>query len=481
MAVLLIALLYAAIMAQNLYLTYRRERAEDPGTHPRYEAPFASFNTFKFFLVWTVGTILMTFARAGSILNGLNALFFSLMLQFSLIYGLLLLLTPVLRAHFHPHTCAFLWFLPYLLFMVQNVVLPFLPLPRFLIPVDRDLFVRLFLLWAAGAAAVLLWKVAGHIRFTQSVLQEEIPVTDPLILDLWAMELDAANLEDFPCKLVYSNKVRTPISFGFRPEAARVVLPAREYEPEDLSLILRHELIHLSRRDNLTKLLFTIFTALGWFNPLMWMGTRRMAQDLELSCDQAVLRTEDGPTRKRYAQLLLNTAGEQRGFTTCMSAAAQTFRYRLKHTLIPEKRRDGIVLAAVCSVLVVLSALQPFALAFHSGTLEELVLPEGTAYQVEISYPDFGEAFPPPQDPDSITCTDPEALLDYLCSQQADEVYAVELPRTGPYLALCLSGSGGEFRVHISHRIVSVDEKYYLLREELDWAYLHSLLDYIPQ
>ena len=480
MPVLLIALVYAALMAQNLYLTYRRERAEDPGKNPRYDVPFSSFASLRFFAVWMAGLAIITLIRAGSPLQWLKILCFSLMLQFSLIYLFLLLFTPLLRARFHPHTCAFLWFLPYLLLALQNILLPWLPAPRLLLHIEREHFILLLILWAVGAAAVLLWQVAGHIWFTQSILREEIAVTDPLILDLWAMELDTANIQPFPCKLVYSKQVRTPISFGFRPQNVRVVLPCRNYEPEDLSLILRHELIHLSRRDNLTKLLFTCFTALGWFNPLMWMGARRMAQDLELSCDQAVLRTEDGPTRKRYAQLLLNTAGEQRGFTTCMSAAAQTFRYRLKHTLIPEQRRDGILLVWFCAFLVVLSALQPFGLSFSSGTVGELVLHGSTDCQVEVTYFDCGEPLTPQISPYHVTCTDPERLLNYLSSLEADEYSAVDPPHRSPRLTLLLTGSGDGIWLELDQRTLTVDHNYYLLRQDPDWDFLRSLLDYTP-
>lgn len=70
-----------------------------------------------------------------------------------------------------------------------------------------------------------------------------------------------------------------------------------------------------------------------WFNPLMWLAMRKSADDLELSCDEIVLEGCSSTTRYQYANLLLKTAGDQRGFTTCLSTTASALRYRLKHVM----------------------------------------------------------------------------------------------------------------------------------------------------
>ena len=64
-----------------------------------------------------------------------------------------------------------------------------------------------------------------------------------------------------------------------------------------------------------------------WFNPLMWVAMSRSADDLELSCDETVLLEENEDSRRGYARLLLSTAGESQGFTTCLSVSARALRY----------------------------------------------------------------------------------------------------------------------------------------------------------
>ena len=84
----------------------------------------------------------------------------------------------------------------------------------------------------------------------------------------------------------------------------------------------------------------------------MWLARRRSADDLELSCDETVLHSMDGDCRRPYAELLLRTAGDQRGFTTCLSASAGALRYRLRQVMNPCKRTGGLVVTAVAFTLL---------------------------------------------------------------------------------------------------------------------------------
>ena len=85
-------------------------------------------------------------------------------------------------------------------------------------------------------------------------------------------------------------------------------------------------------------------TAMCWFNPLMWVAMRKSADDFELSCDESVLLAQPQPVRRQYAELLLKTAGDERGFTTCLSARAASLRYRLTRVLHPKKTSEGTLM-----------------------------------------------------------------------------------------------------------------------------------------
>lgn len=81
-----------------------------------------------------------------------------------------------------------------------------------------------------------------------------------------------------------------------------LVLPNRQYDPEKLHFILKHEMIHLKRRDVYKKLLFMTANAVHWFNPLMWLMQREAVIDMELSCDERVTQGEGYAVKKAYTE-----------------------------------------------------------------------------------------------------------------------------------------------------------------------------------
>ena len=100
----------------------------------------------------------------------------------------------------------------------------------------------------------------------------------------------------------------------------------------------------------------------------MWIAMRKSADDMELSCDETVLLGADDATRKQYAILLLDTAGDERGFTTCLSATANAMRYRLQNITKPVKRRSGaLIVGAVFFILCMTSGYVALAYEGNSG------------------------------------------------------------------------------------------------------------------
>jgi hypothetical protein len=89
-----------------------------------------------------------------------------------------------------------------------------------------------------------------------------------------------------------------------------------------------------------------------WFNPLMWVAVRKSAEDIERSCDETVLLGADTAERKAYGRLLLDTAGDERGFTTCLSASAKAMRYRLQGVMGTGRRRSGALIVGLIAFLL---------------------------------------------------------------------------------------------------------------------------------
>lgn len=212
-----------------------------------------------------------------------------------------------------------------------------------------------YLLYCVDSAAAVFQK-AYKCKGLCHALGDSREITDAAILAIWDEVIAEARIKKPKFKLVRSSNVKTPLSVGLFRRAIRVILPEQNYLPEELELILRHEIVHIAREDSWSKYFLVFCTAMCWFNPLMWFAMRKSAEDIELSCDETVLLQANDAARKKYAELLLSVAGDERGFTTCLSASAKAMRYRLKNIMKPTKRGSGAVVVGVAFFLLCMTS-----------------------------------------------------------------------------------------------------------------------------
>ncbi len=104
-----------------------------------------------------------------------------------------------------------------------------------------------------------------------------------------------------------SNHIETPIVIGFcRP---RIILPQNiSFSTKEKEFVLAHEIIHIKRRDQFTKALMFFVCAFHWYNPFVWVSFYLFNEDIETSCDQAVLNYYGAAHKKEYAEILVDCA-----------------------------------------------------------------------------------------------------------------------------------------------------------------------------
>lgn len=303
-------------------------------------------------------------------------------LHTSLYFALLLPLLPLLRRRCSARACAMLWLMPNVLYLLAYGSTG-IPRPLLVVPINADLTVFLWF-WGCGAAAVMAWRIVQHLRFRRELLSdarecggETAALWEQEKIRFFEKESDARR----KIPLLASSHTATPLSIGLNNKSLRVVLPERSYSTDELHLIFRHELIHISRFDAQTKLFLTICTAVMWWNPLMWLAMRRCADDLELGCDEFVLLDEPQEERDAYANLLLKTAGDERGFTTCLSATSKALRYRLENVLRPKKKLLGGLMLALVSAAMIWTC-GDIAIGYAPQTLRDIALDGETPQEV---------------------------------------------------------------------------------------------------
>ena len=154
------------------------------------------------------------------------------------------------------------------------------------------------------------------------------------------------------------DEVASPFILGiFRPV---IYLPSSLSE-EEKRFVLAHEHAHLHRLDHVWKPLGFLILSVHWFNPFCWLAYVLLCRDIELACDEKVIRELGRAERAAYSQTLLNCSAH-RMLAACPVAFGETdVKTRVKAVLNYKKPAFWIILAAVlaCIVLIVCFATNP--------------------------------------------------------------------------------------------------------------------------
>ena len=299
-------------------------------------------------------------------LNYISIAIIDVFLFITVYFTLLFLLLPLLRKYYTARTCATLWLIPLFLLYQPYLSLP----PKIILYFPGELLKLLICIWLTGFVIIFAGQIVSHIRFVWNLKQHSLPVADEGVLNKWESMKEERNIS-YPIGLKYCSVITTPLTVGMWQEKMITYLPEKKFSAEEAELIFSHELWHIQRKDTHTKFFLRFCNALGWIHPLVWFAIKKAEDDLELSCDEAVLRGADSERRKKYAQLLLTIAGDSRGFSTCLSASAKTLRYRLKATVPGKSKRLGLFLLFLVTFLGCMSA-GSFSLATDRGTIAEM-------------------------------------------------------------------------------------------------------------
>ena len=198
--------------------------------------------------------------------------------------------------------------------------------------------------WLAAAlllAGGFLWS---HLR-SRRVYAASLPCRDRSVLD-WL----AAHPLYRPVQARVSDQITAPLTYGV---LYPVILLPRGMDWEDceaLACVLAHEHTHIRRFDALRKVFLAAALCVHWFNPLVWAMYVLANRDVELACDEAVLR--GGADRERYALALLSME-ERRGRWS--PSGSHFSRNALEERIKAIMKRKHISITALTAVLVVMS------------------------------------------------------------------------------------------------------------------------------
>lgn len=191
--------------------------------------------------------------------------------------------------------------------------------------------------WLIGLGAMLLYALASYLRLRRRV-SVSLPIQDHIYL---------------------CDAISSPFILGVvKP---RIYLPSTLDEIQQQN-VLAHEHAHLARHDHWWKPLGFALLAVYWFNPVLWLAYALLCRDIELACDERVIRTMDESAVKTYSTVLLACSMPRKAVITCPLAFGEVgVKERVKNALHYKKPAFWVVAAsvAVCVVVAVCFLTNP--------------------------------------------------------------------------------------------------------------------------
>ena len=147
-----------------------------------------------------------------------------------------------------------------------------------------------------------------------------------------------------------SDQINTAFVFGlFRP---KIYIPINLTNQEKI-YIIEHEKVHLKRKDYLIKIIAFLLLAVHWFNPIMWISFILMDRDMEMSCDEKVMKNLGEDIRTDYSYSLLNLAvNKNNTFNVPISFSENSIKSRIKNILRYKKPKKSVILIVVLLIAV---------------------------------------------------------------------------------------------------------------------------------
>jgi len=223
----------------------------------------------------------------------------------------------------------------------------------------------LSLIWASIFSALILITSWQLVRFKR-VMQKASNATTQDYLLLQSAQNTLEISQTIP--LLYSSQISSPLTLGlFKPA---IILPKgieQQLTEKQLILVLLHELAHIQRRDILWNWLAYGITLLHWFNPLIWLASKRMKADMEMACDAKVLSHLSPQDRNDYGLTLINVSQ--------LASKPLGFAHSLGILENHRELKDRLIMIKEFTTMTLKKSLV-FGLVFSAFTFAALAQPE---------------------------------------------------------------------------------------------------------
>lgn len=304
-----------------------------------------------------------------------------------LVYETVLILTinPLRRICSAPITAS-LWGLSNILYlsMISGATIYSALSPMYIVRVPKRIMFSLTIIWSIGTIIYFGRSILDHLSYRKYLNKDSYLVEEDsddlrnMLFKKQRLESDANSV-----RLRISRNAISPVSIGIWN--IEIVLPEQLYGEKELFWIFKHEFDHIVNYDSRLKLFLTLWNAIFWFVPPLSKALKNAADDIELSCDEEILKEASDQERLFYAELILDTAGNNRGFTSCLSAEGESLRYRIKSVVHPRKTSkiaDYIVM--ILMTILLIGTFNLISFSYDNETISNRKFGGSVANQIRV-------------------------------------------------------------------------------------------------
>lgn len=238
-----------------------------------------------------------------------------------------------------------------------------------------------FMVWCAGILLTGLFFVISYLRCLTE-FRTALPVRSHYV-EKW--------LGERPLKrrisVRQSDRISAPLTYGiFRPV---ILLPKKmDWKKEkQLQYVLSHEYVHICRYDTVTKLVAALALCIHWFNPFVWVMYLLFNRDIELACDESVIRQLGEKSKSAYSLMLIDMEAAKSGLLPfCNSFSKNAIEERI--TAVMKTKKTSLFAICIAAVLIV-GVTTAFATS-AAGMGEADAIPD-TDFSDSADFADFSE------------------------------------------------------------------------------------------
>lgn len=171
------------------------------------------------------------------------------------------------------------------------------------------------------------------------------------LVSYWLLHRKVATAVRLKDTVFQSENIDSPFVFGIMNP--KIYLPF-QMNGEDLEYVIAHEKAHIQRKDHLWKPLGFLLLTIHWFNPLLWLGYVLLCRDIELACDEKVIKQMDSETKADYTQALVACSVNRRTIAACPLAFGEVgVKVRVKSVMDYKRPTFWVILCAIVACIAV--------------------------------------------------------------------------------------------------------------------------------